>query len=214
MVLEGLVGGKQVHSEKRLRNAHEAEGEDHGEYVVEEEEDDVRAAFLSHLDPCDQRHDAEDGEEEELISKRNKINNLEKIISAVREAVEALSGERGALDALREAKRAMSSVSRLDEAYSNACERIESISLDADDVAQTLSDMGDELYFDEDEAQETENRLDAIKALKRKYGADKKEIDAYLLKCREEYELLSDCEGQYAVLTGFVFSFPQTRESR
>lgn len=47
-----------------------------------------------------------DGEEEELISKRNKINNLEKIISAVREAVEALSGERGALDALREAKRA------------------------------------------------------------------------------------------------------------
>lgn len=143
-----------------------------------------------------------DGEEEELISKRNKINNLEKIISAVREAVEALSGERGALDALREAKRAMSSVSRLDEAYSSACERLESLSLDADDVAQTLSDMGDELYFDEDEAQETENRLDAIKALKRKYGADKKEIDAYLLKCREEYELLSDCEGQYAVLTG------------
>lgn len=40
-----------------------------------------------------------DGEEEVLISKRNKINNLEKIISAVREAVEALSGERGALDA-------------------------------------------------------------------------------------------------------------------
>ena len=143
-----------------------------------------------------------DGEEEVLISKRNKINNLEKIISAVREAVEALSGERGALDALREAKRAMSSVSRLDEAYSNACERLESLSLDADDVAQTLSDMGDELYFDEDEAQETENRLDAIKALKRKYGADKKEIDSYLLKCREEYELLSDCEGQYAVLTG------------
>lgn len=60
----------------------------------------------------------------------------------------------------------MSSVSRLDEAYSNACERLESLSLDADDVAQTLSDMGDELYFDEDEAQETENRLDAIKALK------------------------------------------------
>ena len=67
VVLEGLVGGEQIHSEEGLRNAHEAEGEDHGEYVVEEEEDDVRAAFLSHLDPRDQRHDAEDGEEEEHV---------------------------------------------------------------------------------------------------------------------------------------------------
>lgn len=142
-----------------------------------------------------------EGEEEELIAKRNKINNLEKIISAIREASEALSGERGALDSLREAKRAMSSVSRLDEAYESVCERLESISLDADDVAETLSDMGDELYFDENEAQETESRLDAVKELKRKYGANKREIDDYLAKCREEYDLLSDCEGQYAELT-------------
>ncbi len=145
--------------------------------------------------------DLKDGEEEELVAKRNKINNLEKIISAVREASAALSGERGALDSLREAKRSMSAVSRLDEGYAAVCERLESLALDADDISETLSDMGDDLYFDEDEAQETENRLDAIKALKRKYGADKREIDAYLAKCREEYDLLSDCEGQYALLT-------------
>lgn len=142
-----------------------------------------------------------DGEEEVLVSKRNKINNLEKIISALQEAMESLSGERGALDCLREAKRSMTSVSRLDEAYAAVSERMETLSFEADDIAETVSDMADELYFDENEALETESRLDAIKSLKRKYGADKKEIDEYLAKCRREYELLSDCEGQYAELT-------------
>ena len=145
--------------------------------------------------------DLKDGEEEELISRRNKINNLERIISAVREAAEALSGENGALDCLRAAKRAMASVSRLDEEYASVSERLESLSLDADDVAETLSDLGDGLYFDENEAEETESRLDAIAALKRKYGANKREIDEYLKKSRAEYDLLSDCEGQYALLT-------------
>ena len=95
----------------------------------------------------------------------------------------------------------MSGISRLDEEYSAVCDRLESLSLEADDIAETLSGMGEELYFDEDEARETENRLDEIASLKRKYGADKKEIDSYLKKSKEEYDLLSDCEGQYAILT-------------
>lgn len=142
-----------------------------------------------------------EGEEEELLVRRNKINNLEKIISAFREASEALAGERGALDGLRTARRAVSSVAGLDGAYEAIAERLESLSLEADDVAETLAGLGEELEFDEDEAKETESRLDAIRSLKRKYGADKKEIDAFLAKCKEEFELLSDSEGRYARLT-------------
>lgn len=145
--------------------------------------------------------DIREGEEEELLAKRNKINNLEKIISSLREATEALSGETGVLDGLRYANRALSAISKLDESYQTVCEKLESIAIDADDVAETLSDMAEELYFDENEAQETETRLDAIRSLKRKYGANKGQIDGYLEKIRAEYELLSDCEGQYAVLT-------------
>ena len=145
--------------------------------------------------------DLREGEEEELLAKRNKINNLEKIISSLREATEALSGETGVLDGLRYANRALSAISKLDGSYQTVCEKLESIAIDADDVAETLSDMAEELYFDENEAQETETRLDAIRSLKRKYGANKGQIDEYLEKIRAEYELLSDCEGQYAVLT-------------
>ena len=145
--------------------------------------------------------DLKDGEEEELLVKRNKINNLEKIISAIREGIQALSGEGGVLDGLRVTERALSGISRIDAEYERLYEKVESVASDADDIAQTLSDLADELYFDEREAEETEARLDLIHGLKRKYGADISEIQAYLEKIRAEYELLSDCEGQYAILT-------------
>lgn len=145
--------------------------------------------------------DLKDGEEEDLVAKRNKIVNLEKIINAVRDASQALSGEAGVLDGLRAASRSVASVAKLDKNYGAVLEKLESLAIEADDVSETLTGLGDELYFDENEAEETESRLDAIRALKRKYGADKAEIDEYLTKIKEEYELLSDCEGQYAILT-------------
>lgn len=142
-----------------------------------------------------------DGEEEELLAKRNKINNLEKIITAMREAVGAFSSEGGVCDGIRAAKRALQGVARLDEEYDAVLSRLESLATEADDVGETLSDMGEELCFDENEAEETERRLDEIRLLKRKYGASKDLIDEYLAKCKSEYELLSDCEGQYAILS-------------
>ncbi len=142
-----------------------------------------------------------DGEEEELIAKRNKINNLEKIIAALRDALSALESESGVSDGLRFANRSLMNIARLDEEYSAICDRLEGVAGEVEDIAATLSDMGEELYFDENEAMETESRLDAIRALKRKYGADKKAIDEYLASISEEYDLLSDCEGKYAELT-------------
>lgn len=148
-----------------------------------------------------ERVDLKEGEEEELLSKRNKINHLEKIISALRDAVGFLSEESGALDAIRGATRAISAISKLDAEYLAIYDKLESLAMDAEDVAETLSDLGESLYFDENEAEEVETRLDMIRGLKRKYGANKAEIDAYLEKLQAEYDLLSDCEGKFALLT-------------
>ena len=145
--------------------------------------------------------DLQDGEEEELLSKRNKIVNMEKIISALQESINALSGEVGVIDGLRSANRALNTVAKIDESYAELCDKIESLTIDADDVASTLSDMANELDFDENEAEEVEARLDVIRALKRKYGANKAEIDEYLQTIQEEYDILSNCEEQFAILT-------------
>lgn len=145
--------------------------------------------------------DLQDGEEEELLSKRNKIVNMEKIISALQESINALSGEVGVIDGLRSANRALNTVAKIDESYAELCDKIESLTIDADDVASTLSDMANELDFDENEAEEVEARLDVIRALKRKYGANKAEIDEYLQTIQEEYDILSNCEEQFDILT-------------
>ncbi|MBE5752666.1 MAG: DNA repair protein RecN [Clostridiales bacterium] len=145
--------------------------------------------------------DLKEGEEDELLLKRAKINNLEKIISALRETANLFSSDRGVLDGIRTARRSISSISTLDTEYSNLLDRIESLSMDADDIAQSLFDACDCLYFDENEMQEVENRLDLIHTLKRKYGANEREIFKYLETISNEYELLSDCEGKYEQLT-------------
>ncbi len=143
----------------------------------------------------------QEGEEEELVAKKNKINNLEKIITALQTSSAAIADERGALDCLRIAARSLSSVSGLDESYAEAFNRLESVASEVEDVAATLSDLGEELYFDENEAAETESRLDAIRALQRKYGGDKAKVDEYYQSISAEYELLSDCEGQFTLLS-------------
>lgn len=145
--------------------------------------------------------DLQDGEEENLLAKRNKIVNMEKIISALQDGINALLGEVGAIDGLRMANRALSTLNKLDESYSAICEKLEGLTLEIDDVASTLNDMANEMDFDEGEAEEIESRLDVIRSLKRKYGANKKEIDEYLQSIQEEYEILSNCEEQFARLT-------------
>ncbi len=148
-----------------------------------------------------QAADLKEGEEEELLAKRMKIANLEKILSALRDALNALSAEGGVSDGLRVAERSISAISRLDGEYASLCEKIEGVVSEAEDVIATVSDLADGLYFDEGEAEEVESRLDLIRALKRKYGANFAEIQAYFEKIRAEYDLLSDCEGQYAALS-------------
>ena len=144
--------------------------------------------------------DLQEGEEEELLAKRNKIANLEKIISALREANEIFNAEGGACDCLRGAARALGCIAKIDEEYASICDKIEALVVEVDDVSSLLCDMGEDLYFDENEAVETESRLDAIRDLKRKYGANKKDIDEYLETIEREYSLLSDCDAQYALL--------------
>ncbi len=143
--------------------------------------------------------DIQEGEEDELISTRNKIQNLEKIISSIRDASSLFTDEGGILDALHGAKRAMATIAKLDSTYANVEEQIENLAVEADDVEGVLSDLVEDLYFDENKAAEIEERIDAIRALKRKYGANKAEIDEYLQNIKKEYELLSDSEGQYVI---------------
>lgn len=141
--------------------------------------------------------DWKEGEEEELLQKRNKINNLEKILGAIKESAECLSSDGGACDALRQARRAINAVSSLDNAYEQIAERLTGIAEEAEDISSALSDLADGLYFDENEANYVESRLDELRALKRKYGVkEQSELAAILSEKEKEYNALSDGAAQ------------------
>ncbi len=142
-----------------------------------------------------------DGEEEELLAKKVFFANAEKIIHAISEAAQFMGSDGAATDLLRSARRSMSEISSLSEEYAQLENRLESTALEAEDLSETLSALAEDLSYDEREAEETESRLDHIRALKKKYGDSVAKIFSYRDSIEEEYDLLSHCDEEYAKLT-------------
>ena len=104
-------------------------------------------------------------EEEQLLAKRLFFNNIEKIMRCIGEAAQMMGEEGGAVDALNGAKRSLSEISALDKEYAALCDRVESLALEAEDVAESLRSVSEDLVYDENAANEAEERLDLIKSL-------------------------------------------------
>ena len=140
------------------------------------------------------------GEEESLEAKKLFYANIEKIGRALAEAAEVLTGEGAAVDGLHAARRSMTDIARLDAQYAALCERLESAAAEAEDIGETVASLAEELVYDEHDAEETENRLDLIRSLKKKYGGSVAAIADYRDKIGEEYDLLSHSDEQSAAL--------------
>ena len=130
--------------------------------------------------------DLKSGELDELKDRRNKILNVEKILTAVNFVNDCLSGDGGISDSLYSASRELLRISGISEEYNNILVRLESVNDDVSDIAATLSDIADNLTFDENEAQNVEERISLIKSLIKKYGATEEEIIAYKDRATEE----------------------------
>lgn len=147
------------------------------------------------------RAELSDGEEERLETKKLFFANVEKIMRGLSEAAGWLNGEGAAVDGLNGARRALSDISQLDPEYAALFDRLESVIAEAEDIGATLADLEEGLSFDEETAQNTEDRLDLIRSLKKKYGADIGAILAYRRAAGDEYELLTHCDEEFAALT-------------
>lgn len=136
--------------------------------------------------------DLKEGEFDELKTRRNIIANTEKILSSISGGVSALNDDGGALDCLSSAQRAITGISSLSDNYAKMEERLEEVYAEISDICETLTDYADELTFDGREAEEIDERITLIKNLRKKYGADEKEILNFLEDSRAQFDLLSD----------------------
>ncbi len=134
------------------------------------------------------------GEEEELQQRRNLLRNSEKFMSALQGALWSLSGGDeggGAVSGLQEACASLSGARHLDDQFAQLSDRLESLSSEAYDVAETLRDLQASFDFSPQELDELESRADLLYRLKKKYGPTVEDMLAYLEKCREELEAIT-----------------------
>ena len=133
-------------------------------------------------------------EENELNTRREKILNAEKILTALQTAVGALNGEGGGTDALHTAARALSSLHKFGEGYSALFDRLQALSEELNDVTACLEEEAAAFDFDDEEAERVENRIAEIKSLKKKYGGSIEATEAFYEEAKKEFALLSDCD--------------------
>lgn len=139
-----------------------------------------------------------ENEEEELEEKRKLFMNSEKIGKSLNSADLAL-GE-GAIDKINDAIRAIEKISDIDKVYEEKLTELKSIYYEVQELSRDISSLNSEMYFDENERNETEERLDLINSLKRKYGNSIIEILEYKNNIEKEIERINNLDEYNAKL--------------
>ncbi len=143
------------------------------------------------------------GEEEELVEKKVKLKNSEKITKNSEFVFKALRGsERGSVAYLLDRSiTALSQVADVVPGYSEYSDRLSEILYQVEDIAEEVySVLGD---FDDDPTatlNDIESRLDKISKLKRKYGLTVDDVLTFREKAYAEYEALENSEDMIKTL--------------
>lgn len=142
-----------------------------------------------------------EGEEEELTKNRARYYNMQKIVSAIGEAVACLESESGfgGVYSISKAENILSSIAKFDEEIGNLAERLDVIKIEAKDILSSLEDKLSGRYEDVN-IEVIEKRLDEIRMLKKKYGGTIDEINQFLVKAEEQIDFLENAEAAEAKL--------------
>ena len=131
-----------------------------------------------------------ENEDEELEEKRKMILASEKIATSLKLAQEEI--DNNSIDSLNNAIRCLEKIEQYSEKYSNIITRLKSSYYEIQEVSRDLSD--EDIYFDEEEQNEIEERLNLINSLKRKYGVTISQILEYKDKIEKEIKDIENME--------------------
>ena len=132
------------------------------------------------------------GEEEELEEKRKLMMNVEKIEKNLHEA--HMSVGENTIDFLSSGIRALEKIEQIDTKYEDIANRLKSVYYEIQEISRDIAYYKDEVYFDEQERNDVETRLDLIYSLKRKYGNTIEEILEYCRQVKDEVYRIENLE--------------------
>lgn len=132
------------------------------------------------------------GEDEELEEKRKIIVNSEKIVGNLQEADQLIS-ENG-IDSISMAIRSLEKIEMIDNKYEKVASNLKSIYYELQELSRDVNEYKNDVYFDEEEREYVEERLNLIYSLKRKYGNTIEEILKYNEEIKKEIEHIENLE--------------------
>ena len=193
--VDGFIGEKLYQIKKKYKeiyyeykNMEQELKANYGDDKERERKLDLLKYQLTEIEEADLKVE----EEEELEEKRTKMMNAEKIYQNLNEASTILEGSN--IDNLSSSIRALEKIETLDPKYEKAASDLKSMYYEMQEISRDISGYCEEIYFDEEERNYIEERLDLIHTLKRKYGNNIEEILKYKEEIAKEIEHIENLE--------------------
>lgn len=131
------------------------------------------------------------GEEELLSEKRNLFLNFEKISNGLNDTNINISKS---IETISNSIKALEKIGNFDETYSKKLEELKNIYYELEEFYRDVNDLDSNMFYDENEQNDIEERLDLIFSLKRKYGNSIEEILEYRNKIEEEINKINNLD--------------------
>ena len=178
--LDGFIGDKIIGTKKQYKEKYEKYLEIKQELknnYGDEKERERKLDLLKYQFNEIEESNLKVNEEDNLEEKRKLMLNSEKISKNLNEADIAI-GE-NSIDSINTAIRALEKIENIDKKYEDISSNLKNIYYELQEISRDISEHKEDVYFDEQERNEVEERLDLIYNLKRKYGNDVQEILNY-----------------------------------
>jgi len=129
------------------------------------------------------------GEEEELRARRHILKNAEKISSLVEQALDtAYAGDPSLSSLLARLERDLAELGAFDPAFAEMNEALGPLGIVIRELSDLLMRYKEKQDLSPEKMEEVESRLSLIETLKRKYGADIRDIQSYRDGIQREHE--------------------------
>lgn len=133
-----------------------------------------------------------EGEDDEIATEVRMLSSYEQIHDHIEDAVGLLHGgeERGisSIAALQDASRDLNQALKGDQNLKSLADRLESASIECQDIYETLRDYLSEMSFSQERLDQLQGRAGEISRLKKKYGPSLEDVASYLVDAKKKLE--------------------------
>lgn len=139
------------------------------------------------------------GEEEKLSEESRLMHKASRIHEKIN-LICTLTGDGGdrpdALHNLQSAAKELRNLGNEDPAFDSAAEKCETLFYELEEVVKDLNTLNEKYDFDENKLNATENRLESIRRVLRKYGPEEADALRHQKEMEEEYNTLQELDSR------------------